>query len=317
MRGWATAVATRSPPVGSVRRGVDLVDLGEPAAQRAAAGAPAGALAGEQEADRGPGRRRGRRRRRPSAANELRLAGVERGHAAAAARCSASSGERGHDRRPVRPVAPGRRCSVGGQVAQLGVGQLRHEVDQLAPAARAARPGVARRTAAARRPARRRPAPWCGVERGRVGAAAGALQHDVGVDAAEAHRGDAGPDRLVGRPRLGRRAAPAAPASGRRAARCGSTQPVVGGMHLVVHGQDGLDQPGHAGRGLGVADLRLDRADRRGAARPGRRAARACGERLQLGRVADRGAGAVALEVGRRCRCRSRPARTRGCSASW
>ena len=40
------------------------------------------------------------------------------------------------------------------------------------------------------------------------------------------------------------------------------------GEHLVVQGQGGLDQPGRSGRRLGVADLRLDRAE--GAPRAGR-----------------------------------------------
>src|SRR5581483_4081694 len=53
----------------------------------------------------------------------------------------------------------------------------------------------------------------------------------------------------------------------------------------------------HAGRALGVAEVALDGADRdRTRARAGGVAAGAA-DRLKLGGVADRGAGAVALEV--------------------
>ncbi len=86
-------------------------------------------------------------------------------------------------------------------------------------------------------------------------------------------------------------------------------------QHAVVQGVGGLDQPGDAGGALGVADLRLDRAER-GRAR--RRAALGehLGERGQLGAVADDRAGAVRLDQADRRTARRpagrRPARGRG-----
>src|SRR6185437_16939 len=59
----------------------------------------------------------------------------------------------------------------------------------------------------------------------------------------------------------------------------------------------GLDQPGDAGGALGVAEVALHGADRRGAGRHAGRVAAGAADRLELGGVADGGAGAVALEV--------------------
>ncbi len=63
----------------------------------------------------------------------------------------------------------------------------------------------------------------------------------------------------------------------------------------MVEREGRLDQAGDAGRALGVADLRLDRAER--AARgQGARAGEDLGQRRELGAVADDGAGAVRLD---------------------
>ena len=69
-----------------------------------------------------------------------------------------------------------------------------------------------------------------------------------------------------------------------------------GGMLLVLQRQDDLDQAGDAGGRLEVADVGLHRADHSGAsaARP---APSARGQRLDLDRIAERGAGAVRLDV--------------------
>ena len=61
----------------------------------------------------------------------------------------------------------------------------------------------------------------------------------------------------------------------------------------VADGGDGLDHPGQAGRRLGVADIGLDRTDR-DRTRPW---SDEFGKGTHLSRVADRGAGAVRLDV--------------------
>src|SRR5439155_16335797 len=88
------------------------------------------------------------------------------------------------------------------------------------------------------------------------------LECDVEVAAAEAETGHAGPARVFGAvrpgPRLGvdvQRAAVQLELRVRRFDLDGRRQ------DLVVQGERGLEQPCRAGRGLGVADLRLDRAD--------------------------------------------------------
>src|SRR4029079_3023709 len=58
----------------------------------------------------------------------------------------------------------------------------------------------------------------------------------------------------------------------------------------------GLDQAGHAGRGVEVADVGLDRTDRAEAAPLGA-LAEGLRERRDLDRIAALGAGAVALDV--------------------
>ena len=96
---------------------------------------------------------------------------------------------------------------------------------------------------------------------GRAAAVRRLLQHHVRVDAAEAEGVDAARRGAVaGLPglRRGERCGTGCrPAPG-----CGSSQCSVGSRHRVVHGERGLDQPGHAGGRHGVADHRLHRADR-------------------------------------------------------
>ena len=64
----------------------------------------------------------------------------------------------------------------------------------------------------------------------------------------------------------------------------------------VLQRQHGLDQPGHPGGRLQVADVGLDRADRNGRA-AGRRSAEHGAKRPHLDRIAQRRAGAVRLDV--------------------
>ena len=66
----------------------------------------------------------------------------------------------------------------------------------------------------------------------------------------------------------------------------------------MLKGQDRLDEPGDAGGGLEVPDVRLCRPEQEGP-RP-RTAAETenRGQRVDLDRVAQRGAGSVRLEVG-------------------
>ncbi|NKA55413.1 hypothetical protein GO279_04174 [Ralstonia solanacearum] len=140
--------------------------------------------------------------------------------------------------------------------------------------------------------AQQMPGPLCPVR----GGGGRRLRHDhVGQGAAEAERADAGmPAARVARPGLrtghdGQRAAI------QRAMRIGLAVVQIGGEGLVLEGQHHLDQAGHAGRRLQVADVGLDRADR-AAARLGRMRKHAL-ERVELDRVAERGAGAVGLDV--------------------
>lgn len=91
------------------------------------------------------------------------------------------------------------------------------------------------------------------------------------------------------------------PQGGTFAGELGVRVVVTGGGRddLVPDRQDGLEQPGHPGRGLGVPEVALHRADRGGRGGGVGRPA-GLGEGPQLGGVADRRAGAVALEVGHR-----------------
>ena len=87
------------------------------------------------------------------------------------------------------------------------------------------------------------------------------LQDDVGIGAAEAEGVDPGQRRSVaGRPRLAARRH----AEAQRAEvdfRVGPIEVQVAGDAAMVKRQRDLDQPGDAGAGLEVADVRLHRAD--------------------------------------------------------
>ncbi len=124
-----------------------------------------------------------------------------------------------------------------------------------------------------------------------------ALDGHVHVDAAEADRADPGARGPVVRPRLDRlRGAQHGIAPDERVVR--SVDPEARGDQPIAHRADGLEEPGDPGRGLGVPDERLDRADRRGSRRrpPHPRRTHRAGDRGQLGGVADLGARAMALE---------------------
>ncbi|RGC65724.1 hypothetical protein C5N14_27225 [Micromonospora sp. MW-13] len=131
---------------------------------------------------------------------------------------------------------------------------------------------------------------------GRGGLVGGGLFEDgVHVGAADAERGDPGAADAVGRfPGAG---------GGEQLDAAGGPVDVRGGLvhvqggrqHPVPHGEDHLDHAGDAGGGLGVADVRLDRAEPQ---RPagGTLVAVRGDERLRLDRVAEGGAGAVRLD---------------------
>ncbi len=117
----------------------------------------------------------------------------------------------------------------------------------------------------------------------------------VGVGAAHAERRDAGAARPVGlRPRAGPRQqfhGARGPVHVRRRL----VQVQGPRQHTVPHGHDHLDHAGHAGSGLGVTDVRLDRAQPQ---RPVGGPVLAVGrqQRLRLDRVTQRRTGAVRLD---------------------
>ncbi len=276
---------------GRGERAERLLRRGE-AAPDGADGAAAGALAREEVDD--PGGGPGPGEEDPLAGRErLPCPGVEQGEqpfegAGGVVRGGGDDG--GADRAAGEPV--GQRA---GQVRQFGLGELRHEVEQpghLGP--ERGRVRAVQQQQFGVLPAGDQPGGAL-VERLPPGAAGRLGDRDVGVDPAEAHGRHAGPDRLVGRPefRLARHVH-----GGLVAEQSGVRVDVAGrrGDHLVVHGEGGLDQPGDARRGLGVPEVALDRAER---GRGGRRVGGAAcgGQRLDLGRVAEGRAGAVALEV--------------------
>lgn len=130
----------------------------------------------------------------------------------------------------------------------------------------------------------------CRQESRRAAAALARLDDHVGVDAAEAEAGNAGDGATAGRRHGGVQGRIHAIADlvehrvGDLAADMGRHDPGVERVHR-------LDQAGEAGGGLGVADVGLDRTDRQwlpaslDQARQG----------PDLGRIADRGSGAVRL----------------------
>ena len=117
-----------------------------------------------------------------------------------------------------------------------------------------------------RRPARRRSRRPAARLPGR-----GFLDDDVGVGAADAERGHPGPARparwaATAPARCSSRTAPADQST------CGdgSSACRVARQHPVPQRQHHLDDPGHPGGGLGVPDVRLDRAEPQRPVRPGR-----------------------------------------------
>ncbi len=147
------------------------------------------------------------------------------------------------------------------------------------------------------------------VARGLDGLRRRLLQHQVRVGAADPERADAGTARHT----LGRR--PGRGARGHRQRAAGDLQVWVrraemqAGRNLpVAQRQRGLDQAGHAGGRVEVAEVGLDRADRADAAVCARLAIDAA-QRVELDRVAERGGGAVGLHVGHRIGARRRPRR--------
>lgn len=113
----------------------------------------------------------------------------------------------------------------------------------------------------------------------------------MGVDAAEAERADPGEPDGVG-PGPGGARDLHAEAGGVGAA--GRAAEVDGRVQLAVpHAEEGPDQSGDARRVVQVPDVGLDRTDRQGRG-PG---AEHRGQAFEFDRVAERGAGAVALQV--------------------
>ena len=206
MRGWATAVSTRSPSAGSGWAPVELVDLGEPPAERAAVGCAA----------RRPGRGTGSRSGAACPALPRNTPAVGSSAERAPLSSSASSLPSALARPP--PATAATTAARIGRPARLGL--------------QGRRPGrpARRRTAAAHiaaswptRPRRsavlaassssssqscRERTSRCG-RRGRSAArrvAVRVLEDHVGVDAAEAHRGHARPGSGASvRPQLGGR----------------------------------------------------------------------------------------------------------------
>ncbi|ODA69238.1 hypothetical protein APS67_006607 [Streptomyces sp. AVP053U2] len=123
----------------------------------------------------------------------------------------------------------------------------------------------------------------------------GLFQQDVGVGAADAERGHAGPAGAAG---LRPGGALAQEPDGARAPVDVPGRPVRvqgGRQDAVTHGHDHLDDAGDTGGGLGVADVRLDRAEHQGTF--GVAALAVGGEQgLRLDGVAEGGAGAVRLD---------------------
>ncbi len=120
------------------------------------------------------------------------------------------------------------------------------------------------------------------------------LDDQVGVGAADPERGDAGPARaLAARPRV--RLGEQLHLAGRPVdVRAGLRQVQRLRHALVPHREHGLHHAGDPGGGLGVTDVRLDRAE---AGRAAGAVLAVRGEhRLRLDRVAQAGAGAVRLD---------------------
>ena len=119
------------------------------------------------------------------------------------------------------------------------------------------------------------------------------LQHDVGIGAAHAERRHRRAARVLGlRPLAGLRGHEQ-PGARRVDARIPLLEVAVRRDRAVLQGQDGLDEPGDAGRGFEVAHVGLDRAER------ARSLALAVdsGQRVELDRVTQTRSGAVGFDV--------------------
>ena len=268
---------------------VDVSDEAEAAPERSAVRRGPGALAGEEEAD--PSGRAGAERDAGSRVDEplraLLERRLERAEGGLELRWTGRDGGGAHRFSGLRQA----RVQRGGEIAQLGEaerargrshgsdllddgGARAGEEEELRVLRRAREPPLARTK---RAPASRRHP----------------LEDDVRVDPAEAHRADGGPRRGPGRPRL---RLPRHPQRRVRAAqlRVRLDAGRRGREDLLTQAQRRLDQTGDPGRGLRVPDVRLQRADRGGTARPS--LCTCPRERPELGRVPDRRPGAVAFE---------------------
>ncbi|GAB1818691.1 hypothetical protein HerbRD11066_18550 [Herbidospora sp. RD11066] len=112
----------------------------------------------------------------------------------------------------------------------------------------------------------------------------------VGVGAADPERRDPGPADPAG---LGPGTGLGEQPQLRGEVREGGADVEGGREHAVPQGHHRLDEPGHSGRRLGVADVRLQRTDEQRMLPPEPVGG---GERAGLGAVAERGAGAVGLD---------------------
>ena len=119
------------------------------------------------------------------------------------------------------------------------------------------------------------------------------LEHHVGVGAAHAERADSGPPHGAGRPGLALGVHVERTAT-ELDARVEALEVEAGHQLSVRQHQHRLDEAGDAAGRVEVADVALDRSDRAG---PGLAGPERPGERRHLDRIAQRGAGAVGLDV--------------------
>ena len=189
-----------------------------------------------------------------------------------------------HGGQPDRlPAPPGERVGRVGQADRVLAGQIGGQVGTR----------LGQRLLAARRQQQHLRAGRCG----RCRAGGRLFQHDVGVGAADAERADPGAAYPVGLPGPVRAPHPE-----------GSAVDVQFGVGAVVvqrgrdlavfQAQDRLDQARDARRGLEVPDVGLDRAEIAGRATGLLGQVERLAKALDLDRVAQRGAGAVGLDVG-------------------
>ena len=138
-------------------------------------------------------------------------------------------------------------------------------------------------------------------------AAGGAAQHQVHVDAADAHRADAGQP-AAGGPLLGHLGQPERGVAARAAADAGRTTPVVGGMMPVPRASTVLISPAAPAAALACPMLALIEPSAAVCAGVGAQ----LGQRGELGLVGGQGATAVTLDEPDIARGRRWPARRPG-----